>query len=307
MRQYEEAIRYHKLELAMSKEVHDRGAEATTHGNLALAYQALGGPANEQQAALHFGLHLRIAAEMKDSTSEANALLNLGNYHCARRQWDLALSFYERYLEKTRLMGDKEAEAKANHLVGWTYYSMASSTKANSSDNNFEKAMEHFEVDLTLSKELQDRASMGRAYCHLALAKMELPGRLEEALEAAKYYLCTAGAEGGSVSGPSSSSSSSGSGKLRAMGIIAEVLRRQGKWAEAMRTLDKQLTVARSAGELSAEAAIFGAMGAVQKSAGAFEEATRHYKQELIFRQGAQDVQAEIAALGEFLHSILIF
>lgn len=303
LRQYDEAIRYHKLELAVSKEVHDRGAEATTHGNLGLAYQALGG--RDQQALTHFHLHLGIAEEMKDATGEANALLNLGNYHCARRQWDLALGFYERYAEKTRTRGtqgggggggDKEAEAKANHLLGWTVYSMG---------DDYERAVGHFEADLALSKELQDRPSIGRAYCHLALAKMELPGRLEEALEAAKYYLCAAGeggtsSSGGGASASSSASGSSGSsGKLRALGIIAEVLRRQGKWAEAMRTLEKQLTVARSLGELAAEAAIFGAMGSVQRSAGAFEEAARHYKQELIFRQGAADLQAEIAALGE--------
>ncbi len=292
--------------------MHDRGAEATTHGNLGLAYQALGG--RDQQALTHFHLHLGIAEEMKDATGEANALLNLGNYHCARRQWDLALGFYERYAEKTRTRGtqgggggggDKEAEAKANHLLGWTVYSMG---------GDYERAVAHFEADLALSKELQDRPSIGRAYCHLALAKMELPGRLEEALEAAKYYLCAAGEGGTSSSGGGASSStasgsigSGSSGKLRALGIIAEVLRRQGKWAEAMRTLEKQLTVARSLGELAAEAAIFGAMGSVQRSAGAFEEAARHYKQELIFRQGAADLQAEIAALGEYLLDLLFF
>lgn len=38
---YEAAIKYHKQELTISKEVRDRTAEASTHGNLAVAYQAL--------------------------------------------------------------------------------------------------------------------------------------------------------------------------------------------------------------------------------------------------------------------------
>ncbi|CAK9252785.1 unnamed protein product [Sphagnum jensenii] len=42
LKQYSEAIKYHKQELQISKEVHDCGAEASTHGNLAVAYQALG-------------------------------------------------------------------------------------------------------------------------------------------------------------------------------------------------------------------------------------------------------------------------
>lgn len=36
---YEAAIKYHKQELTISKEVRDRSAEASTHGNLAVAYQ----------------------------------------------------------------------------------------------------------------------------------------------------------------------------------------------------------------------------------------------------------------------------
>lgn len=31
--------RYHKQELTISKEVNDRSSEASTHGNLAVAYQ----------------------------------------------------------------------------------------------------------------------------------------------------------------------------------------------------------------------------------------------------------------------------
>jgi hypothetical protein len=38
---YEQAIKYHKQELTISKEVNDRSSEASTHGNLAVAYQVL--------------------------------------------------------------------------------------------------------------------------------------------------------------------------------------------------------------------------------------------------------------------------
>jgi tetratricopeptide (TPR) repeat protein len=36
---YEQAIKLHKQELTISKEVNDRSSEASTHGNLAVAYQ----------------------------------------------------------------------------------------------------------------------------------------------------------------------------------------------------------------------------------------------------------------------------
>lgn len=52
---YEPAIKYHKQELTISKEVHDRSSEASTHGNLAVAYQALGA---HDMALLHYKAHL---------------------------------------------------------------------------------------------------------------------------------------------------------------------------------------------------------------------------------------------------------
>lgn len=39
---YEQAIKFHREELMISKEVNDRSSEASTYGNLAVAYQALG-------------------------------------------------------------------------------------------------------------------------------------------------------------------------------------------------------------------------------------------------------------------------
>lgn len=52
---YEQAIKYHKQELTISKEVHDRSSEASTHGNLAVAYQALGA---HDMALFHYRAHL---------------------------------------------------------------------------------------------------------------------------------------------------------------------------------------------------------------------------------------------------------
>ena len=59
-----QAIKYHKQELTISKEVNDRASEAATHGNLAVAYQAL----NLHEMALgHYHSHLNIARELKDA------------------------------------------------------------------------------------------------------------------------------------------------------------------------------------------------------------------------------------------------
>ena len=59
-----QAIKYHKQELTISKEVNDRASEAATHGNLAVAYQALN---MHDMALTHYHSHLNIARELKDT------------------------------------------------------------------------------------------------------------------------------------------------------------------------------------------------------------------------------------------------
>ena len=82
-----QAIKYHKQELNISKEVNDRSSEASTHGNLAVAYQALG---MHEMALVHYHGHLNIARELKDSACEALALCNLGSCHAARSEFSQA-------------------------------------------------------------------------------------------------------------------------------------------------------------------------------------------------------------------------
>lgn len=90
-----QAIKYHKQELTISKEVKDRSSEASTHGNLAVAYQALGA---HEMALLHYRAHLNIARELKDTAGEACALLNLGNCLSSRAEFAQAVPYYENYL-----------------------------------------------------------------------------------------------------------------------------------------------------------------------------------------------------------------
>lgn len=90
-----QAIKYHKQELTISKEVKDRSSEASTHGNLAVAYQALGA---HEMALLHYRAHLNIARELKDTAGEACALLNLGNCLSSRAEFGQAVPYYENYL-----------------------------------------------------------------------------------------------------------------------------------------------------------------------------------------------------------------
>lgn len=99
-----QAIKYHKQELTISKEVKDRSSEASTHGNLAVAYQALGA---HEMALLHYRAHLNIARELKDTAGEACALLNLGNCLSSRAEFAQAVPYYENYLMLSQVQTKK--------------------------------------------------------------------------------------------------------------------------------------------------------------------------------------------------------
>ena len=59
--------------MTISKEVNDRASEAATHGNLAVAYQAL----NMHEMALgHYHSHLNIARELKDAAGNTKMFDN---------------------------------------------------------------------------------------------------------------------------------------------------------------------------------------------------------------------------------------
>ncbi len=82
-----------------------------------------------------------------------------GNYHSSRLEFDKAISYYEQYFELTPNIGHIEGEAKACHFLGYAYYCL----------QNYTKAIEYYDRDLNLSKEMQDRVNMGRAYCNLGI------------------------------------------------------------------------------------------------------------------------------------------
>lgn len=114
-----QAIKYHKQELTISKEVKDRSSEASTHGNLAVAYQALGA---HEMALLHYRAHLNIARELKDTAGEACALLNLGNCLSSRAEFAQAVPYYENYLMLSQVYTKKYLKKTNFHNVLYSFY-----------------------------------------------------------------------------------------------------------------------------------------------------------------------------------------
>lgn len=171
--QHEVAIRFHKHELQISREVCDRPAESVTHGNLAVCYQALG---LSDRAREHFLQHLELSRGLRDPGDEARALANLGGFLCSVGELNEARGALEQLLALTQELNDSEGELKACLRLGHTLYQLG----------KWREALHYYTQAREMAKEKP--AVLCRAYTHIGLVYIGM-GDLKEALAAHKELL----------------------------------------------------------------------------------------------------------------------
>ncbi|XP_063000735.1 G-protein-signaling modulator 1 isoform X1 [Elgaria multicarinata webbii] len=134
LKEYSKALEYHKHDLTLARTIGDRIGEAKASGNLGNTLKILG---QFDEAVVCCQRHLDISQEQGDKVGEARALYNIGNvYHAKGKQLSWSLP-QER--------GQLPPEVR----------------------ETLEKASEFYERNLSLVKELGDRAAQGRAYGNL--------------------------------------------------------------------------------------------------------------------------------------------
>nr|XP_033818130.1 G-protein-signaling modulator 1 [Geotrypetes seraphini] len=134
LKEYSKALEYHKHDLTLARTIGDRIGEAKASGNLGNTLKILG---QFDEALVCCQRHLDISQEQGDKVGEARALYNTGNvYHAMGKQlsWSMA-----------NVPGDLPEEVK----------------------ETLQKATDFYERNLSLVKELGDRAAQGRAYGNL--------------------------------------------------------------------------------------------------------------------------------------------
>lgn len=122
--------------------------------------------------ALEFHHHdLTLTRTMGDLLGEAKASGNLGNTLKALGRFDEAVVFCQRHLDISKDAGDKIGQARALYNFGNVYHAKGKSACTNDSEpGNFPedvstalaKAAEYYEGNLSIVKELGDRAAQGR-------------------------------------------------------------------------------------------------------------------------------------------------
>ncbi|XP_062938028.1 G-protein-signaling modulator 1 isoform X1 [Cynocephalus volans] len=134
LKEYARALEYHKHDLLLARTIGDRMGEAKASGNLGNTLKVLG---RFDEAIVCCQRHLDIAQEQGDKVGEARALYNIGNvYHAKGKQ----LSW--------------NAVQDPGHLPPDVRETLR-------------RASEFYERNLSLVKELGDRAAQGRAYGNL--------------------------------------------------------------------------------------------------------------------------------------------
>ncbi|TDG51338.1 hypothetical protein AWZ03_002133 [Drosophila navojoa] len=192
---YAKAMQYHKHDLTLAKSMNDKLGEAKSSGNLGNTLKVMG---RFDEAAICCDRHLTLARQLGDRLSEGRALYNLGNVYHAKGK-----HLGQRNPGK---FGDdvKEALAKAVEYYQENLQLMrdlgdrgAQGRACGNLGNtyyllgDFQAAIEHHQERLRIAREFGDRAAERRANSNLGNSHIFL-GQFEDAAEHYKRTLALA-------------------------------------------------------------------------------------------------------------------
>ncbi|KAI1905064.1 hypothetical protein AGOR_G00012090 [Albula goreensis] len=149
LKEYSKALEYHRHDLTLARTIGDRIGEGKASGNLGNTLKVLG---RFDEAVVCCQRHLDISQEQGDKVGEARALYNIGNvFHAKGKQqaWGC-----------TQDPGDLPADIR----------------------DTLQRATAYYEMNLSLVKELGDRAAQGRAFGNLGNTQYLL-GNFVEAIK----------------------------------------------------------------------------------------------------------------------------
>ncbi|XP_022238444.1 G-protein-signaling modulator 2-like [Limulus polyphemus] len=128
--EYGKALEYHKLDLTIARAMGDQIGEAKASGNLGNTLKVMG---KFEEAVICCKRHLEISRDLKDKVGEGRALYNLGNVYHVKGKHMARLGQQD--------PGEFPEEVKVC----------------------LEKAVEYYEQNLTLVKDIGDKSAQGRA------------------------------------------------------------------------------------------------------------------------------------------------
>ncbi|XP_015761119.1 PREDICTED: tetratricopeptide repeat protein 28-like isoform X2 [Acropora digitifera] len=274
------AIEYYEAQLNIANMLKNKGAQAKAFGRIGRAHNSLGENRTAQENLEKF---LQLSIEIGDKTNEGFAYGFLGNTHRSLGNYEKALEMEKKFLEISKSTNDKPAEGLANAFLGSIYYSLG----------DFEKALEHRRFNLAINRELGDRTGEGRSVEKVGNIHFEL-GDYNKAIECYQQSLDIALAikdkplEGASYANLGNSfleDLEEKRGEATAHGNIGMVNYRIGNYKEAIKHIEKQISISSSIGDIGGEMAGYLNLGKVRIQLGELTKATELQQKALSFAE----------------------
>ena len=267
-----QAIKYHKQEITVAKELGNRSGEGIAYSNLGNTYRNLG---NFKQAIENHNQHLSIAKEVGDRNGEGRAYGNLGAAYHGLGNFKQAIEYHNQYLSIAKEVGNRAGEGEAYGNLGNAYYKMG----------NFKQAIEYHSLSLSIAKELENRAGECGAYGNLGNAFHGL-GKFKQAIEYHNLSLSIAKEVGDRA------------GEGLAYGNMGNVYDSLGDFKQAIEYHNLSLSIAKEAGDRAGEGEVYGNLGIAYHKVGSFKQAIEYHKLRLSIAKNVGDSAGEGEAYG---------
>jgi tetratricopeptide (TPR) repeat protein len=268
--EYQKAIEFYQQSLAITREIGDRGGEASSYNNLGNVYYSLG----EYQKAIEFYQQsLAITREIGDRGGEGKSYNNLGIVYYSLGEYQKAIEFYQQSLAITREIGDRGGEAASYNNLGIVYRSLG----------EYQKAIEFYQQSLAILREIGDRGGEGNSYGNLGNVYNSL-GEYQKAIEFHQQSLAITREIGDR------------GGEGNSYGSLGNVYDSLGEYQKAIEFHQQSLAITREIGDRGGEGKSYGNLGNVYKSLGEYQKAIEFHQQSLAITREIGDRGGEANA-----------
>ncbi|XP_051545284.1 G-protein-signaling modulator 1-like isoform X2 [Myxocyprinus asiaticus] len=252
LKEYGKALEYHRHDLTLARTIGDRIGEGKASGNLGNTLKVLG---RYDEAAVCCQRHLDISQEQGDKVGEARALYNIGNvFHAKGKQqiWGCSQD-----------PGDLHPDVR----------------------DTLQRATAFYEMNLSLVKELGDRAAQGRAFGNLGNTHYLL-GNFVEAIKFHRERLSIAKEFGDKAA------------ERRAYSNLGNALIFLGQFSTATEYYRKTLQLSRQLKDQVMEAQACYSLGNTHTLLQEYERAIDYHLKHMLIAQELSD-RSEITRVGE--------
>jgi CHAT domain-containing protein/tetratricopeptide (TPR) repeat protein len=272
LRNYEQAIKYHKQDLTVAREITDREGEAYSLNNLGKAYESQW---KYQQAIDYYKQSLVAAEEIGNRQVEATVLNNLGNSYNFQGKYREAIDSYRQFLEIAREENNARWEIAALNSLGTVYDSLG----------KYQQATAMYGESLIIARNIHDRLGEANSLNNLGSAYFS-EGKYQQAIEKHKESLAI------------KREIDDRTGEAKCLGNLGLAYHCLGQYQQAIDYHEQNLTISRAVSDRLGEASALGNLGLTYRSLGQHQQAIEKYEQQLIIAREIGDRLGKVTSLG---------